>query len=143
MALPIKQRKIKEIILDCSLTTPDLNWGINELSAYERDRYGVKSTGYHFIVKKDGTIENGRPLYKPGVFCSGHNKHSIGICYIGGVDDNGKFSDTRTDLQKFALIRLINKLVLMYGCEIKSIEVYTPSKKLGIDVQKEYGALGF
>ena len=139
----IKQRKIKEIILDCSLTNPDMDWGVAELSAFERDRTGIKATGYHFVVKKDGTIENGRPLYKPGVFCSGHNKHSIGICYIGGIDRQGNFSDTRTDLQKFALVRLISKLLVMYGCSVESIETYCPSKKLGIDVQKEYGALGY
>lgn len=143
MALPTNQRRIKEIILDCSLTTPDLDWGVDELSAYERDNSGIKTTGYHFIVKRDGSIENGRPLYKPGVFCSGHNKHSIGICYIGGVDKSGEFCDTRTDLQKFSLIRLINRLMLLYGCEVESIESYIPSKKLGIDVQKEYSALGF
>lgn len=139
----IKQRKIKEIILDCSLTNPDMDWGVAELSAFERDRTGIKATGYHFVVKKDGTIENGRPLYKPGVFCSGHNKHSIGICYIGGIDRQGNFSDTRTDLQKFALVRLISKLLVMYGCFVESIETYCPSKKLGIDVQKEYGTLGY
>lgn len=120
-----------------------MDWGVEELSAFERDRTGIKATGYHFVVKKDGTIENGRPLYKPGVFCSGHNKHSIGICYIGGIDRQGNFSDTRTDLQKFALVRLISKLLVMYGCSVESIETYCPSKKLGIDVQKEYGALGY
>jgi hypothetical protein len=139
----IKQRKIKEIILDCSLTNPDMDWGVDELSAFERDRTGIKATGYHFVVKKDGTIENGRPLYKPGVFCSGRNKHSIGICYIGGIDRQGNFSDTRTDLQKFALVRLISKLLVMYGCSVESIETYCPSKKLGIDVQKEYSTLGY
>ena len=139
----IKQRKIKEIILDCSLTGPDMDWGVNELSAFERDRTGIKATGYHFVVRKDGTVENGRPLYKPGVFCSGHNKHSIGICYIGGIDQHGNFSDTRTDLQKFALVRLISKLLVMYGCSVESLETYCPSKKLCIDVQKEYGTLGY
>lgn len=142
MALPTSQRRINEIILDCSITTPNCNWGVSELSAYERDKYGRKNTGYHFIVKRDGTIENGRPLYKPGVFCTGRNKHSIGICYIGGVNQQGKFADTRTDQQRFSLTRLINKLMLMYGCKIESIEKYIPSKQLCIDVQRDYGALG-
>lgn len=142
MALPINHRKIKEIILDCSVTTPDCNWGVSELSVYEKDKYGRKATGYHFVVKTDGTIENGRPLYKPGVFCAGHNKHSIGICYIGGINNQGEFADTRTEQQRFSLTRLINKLMLMYGCKIESIETYIPSKHLCIDVQRDYSALG-
>lgn len=142
MALPRDHRKINEIILDCSLTRPDCNWGVDELAVYEKDANGRKTTGYHFIIKRDGSIENGRPLYKPGVFCAGHNKHSVGICYIGGIDNQGNFADTRTDQQKFSLIRLINKLMLMYGCRVESIETYMPSKHLCIDVQHDYGALG-
>jgi hypothetical protein len=44
----------------------------------------------------DGTIEQGRELEAVGAHTKGHNAHSIGICYIGGLDKNGKPKDTRT-----------------------------------------------
>ena len=55
----------------------------------------------------DGKVELGRSEAKPGAHCKGHNSDSIGICYIGGLDENGKPADTRTELQKAALAGLV------------------------------------
>ena len=44
----------------------------------------------------------------------GYNKHSVGICYIGGLDANGKPADTRTIAQKAALRELVAKLCKEY-----------------------------
>ena len=55
----------------------------------------------------DGTVEPGRSEAKPGAHCKGHNSDSIGICYIGGLDEDGKPADTRTALQKAALAGLV------------------------------------
>jgi N-acetylmuramoyl-L-alanine amidase len=68
---------------------------------------GFSDIGYHFVIALDGTVETGRPLSQPGAHCVGHNRKSIGICYIGGVDHKGNASDTRTISQKEALTRLI------------------------------------
>ena len=43
-----------------------------------------------------------------------YNKHSIGICYIGGLDANGHPADTRTEAQKSALRNLVAKLCKEY-----------------------------
>ena len=42
-----------------------------------------------------------------GAHCLNHNKYSIGICYEGGLDADGKPKDTRTDAQKTVLRQLI------------------------------------
>ena len=66
-------------------------------------------------------VENGRPLSIDGAHCntkgfseSSYNKHSIGICYIGGLDANGKPADTRTIAQKASLRELVAKLCKEY-----------------------------
>ena len=47
--------------------------------------------------------------------CKSHNSHSIGICYIGGLDADGKTpKDTRTEAQKATLRKLIEQLHQRY-----------------------------
>lgn len=75
---------------------------------------GWNGCGYHFVIDLDGTIEIGRKLPLQGAHCTGHNAQSIGICYIGGLDANGKAKDTRTEGQRTslrALIELIRFLI--------------------------------
>lgn len=42
--------------------------------------------------------------------CRNHNRHSIGICYEGGLDAEGRAKDTRTEAQKVSLSALVGKL---------------------------------
>ena len=52
-----------------------------------------------------------RPLGQIGAHAKGHNAHSIGICYEGGLDCNGHPADTRTPEQKSALRLLVHQLL--------------------------------
>ena len=52
--------------------------------------------GYHYVVRRNGTVEKGRTEETTGAHCVGHNAHSIGICYEGGLDENGKPANTLT-----------------------------------------------
>lgn len=83
--------------------------------------------GYHFVVLPDGTIETGRYLSEIGAHVSGQNSRSIGICYVGGLDANGKAADTRTPEQKEALLWLLMRLVVMFpDATIKGHRDYSP-----------------
>ena len=44
---------------------------------------GWSGIGYHFFVRKDGTVYRGRPLMTTGAHVSGSNSISIGICAEG------------------------------------------------------------
>ena len=68
------------------------------------------SCGYHYVIKRDGQIELGRPIEKIGAHVKGYNKSSIGICYCGGVDDEMKEQDNRTGAQKESLLLLLKYL---------------------------------
>ena len=72
---------------------------------------GWKGCGYHFVIPTDGTIETGRPLEQVGAHCKNHNRHSIGVCYIGGLANDGKTPmDTRMEAQREALQGLLREL---------------------------------
>ena len=64
---------------------------------------------YHEYVRRDGTIEHGRNIAEPGAHVVGHNSHSIGICYEGGLNSHGEPEDTRTPEQVRALRQLVER----------------------------------
>lgn len=102
-------RKITGIVIHCSATREGENYDLADIERWHLER-GFKRVGYHFIIKLDGTIQPGRILSQAGAHVSGHNSHTIGICYIGGLDDNGKAKDTRTPQQKESLRWLVHAI---------------------------------
>ena len=118
--------KIDAIVVHCSATRAGQDIGKKEITQMHLQR-GLSTIGYNYIIRLDGTIEVGRSLQIDGAHCNSkgfsgvsYNKHSIGICYIGGLDENGNAADTRTDAQKKALRGLITKLIKQYP-DIKEI----------------------
>lgn len=81
-------RTINEIIIHCSATREGQDFSVKDIDRWHKQRVFLM-VGYHYIIRLDGTIEQGRPLEMIGAHCTGHNAHSIGICYIGGLDSNG------------------------------------------------------
>ena len=60
--------------------------------------------GYHFIIKRDGTVETGRPLDAVGSHVEGKNSISVGICMIGGVKEDGKTAEDNFTAQQYAAL---------------------------------------
>ena len=103
-------RKIDLIIIHCSATPEGKDFTTADIDRWHRQR-GFASIGYHFVIYRDGSVHHGRPLAQVGAHCQGHNAHSIGICYIGGLTADGKHpKDSRTEEQKSALVALLRKL---------------------------------
>ena len=48
---------------------------------------GWSGIGYHFVVRKDGSIERGRPEWSVGAHAEGCNWNSIGIHVCGNFED--------------------------------------------------------
>lgn len=108
--------KIDSIVIHCSATKEGVDYRVKDIDKWHRER-GFQMIGYHYVIDLDGTVELGRPLSMNGAHCNtaglsgeSYNKHSIGICYVGGLDRNGKAKDTRTDAQKAALKTLVARL---------------------------------
>lgn len=112
-------RTITEIILHCSATREGQDVSAETIRKFHtmpesQGGRGWSDIGYHYVIRLDGTIEKGRDESVIGAHTTGHNAHSIGVCYVGGLDKNNKPKDTRTQAQKDALCDLLRRLVVQY-----------------------------
>lgn len=107
-------RKIDTIIIHCAATKPSMDIGAAEITRWHRAR-GFFTIGYHYVIRRNGDIENGRPLEQAGAHAQGHNETSIGICMVGGIDDKGKAQNNFTDAQWKTLKSLVISLVQEHG----------------------------
>ena len=107
-------RQIKYLVVHCSATPEGRNHTAKDIDLWHRQR-GFDGIGYNYIIRLDGTVEEGRDVNKIPSHVKGYNKESIGICYIGGIDKNTlQPKDTRTPAQKEALKKLLIELKKMY-----------------------------
>ena len=107
-------RKITTLILHCTATKDDHDVTIEDIRVWHIAR-GWKREGYHFLVRLDGTIERGRPIDMIGAHAKGHNRHSIGIAYAGGIDKYGNAVNTMSKDQTDAIFVLIDSLAVVLG----------------------------
>lgn len=121
-------RHIDEVIIHCADTRPAWLSGANsiekvkEIRRWHVEERGWSDIGYHFIIDRDGTVAEGRPVEAPGAHVKGHNTNSIGICLLGGHGStrNDKFEDNFTDAQDKALRNLLQRLKIEHP-EIRKI----------------------
>lgn len=107
-------RWITKIIIHCAATPEGKDFTVADIDRWHKAK-GWKCIGYHFVIYRDGSVHEGRPIDMIGAHCKGFNSHSIGICYIGGCTADGKHAkDTRTLEQKRALRQLLEKLHSKY-----------------------------
>lgn len=102
-------RYIREIIVHCTATKPSAKVTVESIDRYHK-QIGWGGIGYHYVVYRDGSIHDGRPVEQIGAHCRGHNANSIGIAYVGGIDEDGNPKDTRTQAQRRALRRALKQL---------------------------------
>ena len=107
------KRTITDIVIHCTATRAWQDYSADDLRRMHKAQ-GWADIGYHYVVRLDGTIENGRDVDKIGAHVSGHNANSIGVVYVGGLDNQGKANDTRTENQKNALLNLLLDLRQLY-----------------------------
>lgn len=105
VGLPGARKTTKRIILhhaEASTCTAD------DIHLWHLKR-GWAGIGYHFFVRKDGTIYRGRPEDRIGAHASGANSDSLGICA------EGKYTtETMPDVQEQAIIELVAYLLNKY-----------------------------
>ncbi len=104
-------RTMDTIIVHCSATRQHADVTIDDIRNWHIQERHFLDIGYHFVIDEKGRIFTGRPLDQVGAHCKGHNAHSIGLCYIGGLNDQGEPADTRTPMQKLAIRALIALLI--------------------------------
>ena len=104
-------RKIDEIIIHCSATKPSMDIGADTIRRWHVEGNGCQDIGYHYVIRRDGEYETGRPVQQTGAHCRGHNAHSIGVCLVGGIDDSGTPEDNFMHAQYDSLAELLRILL--------------------------------
>ena len=88
-----------------------------DASAEEIDQWhkndGWVGIGYHYVIRKDGTIEKGRPDWAVGAHAYGENWHTIGIHLSG---DFSVAEPTEAQIESTAM--LLANLCTDYGLPI-------------------------
>lgn len=77
-------RKIDTIVIHCADTPSTMDIGAKEIRDWHVKDNGWSDIGYHYVIRRNGTLETGRNIETIGAHVSGHNKNSIGICLVGG-----------------------------------------------------------
>jgi len=131
MALKTEEpRKINLVIVHCSDSPDTMDIGLPEIEKWHSERFsGVIvdghriHCGYHYIVRRDGTVEVGRPESVIGAHCEGYNSRSIGICWVGRQKPGEK--------QMAMLLGLVRNVMLRYGMASKQVrghKEFNPNK---------------
>lgn len=150
-------RRINEIIVHCAATKEGQHFTVGQIRKWHTDpkKYvrrgrkrvnvggrGWNDIGYHFVFELDGTLRDGRPIGVVGSHTRGHNRNTIGICYVGGVDADGRPKDTRTRAQKAGMRKLILQLIAQYGItKIRGHRDYAAKACPSFDARREYTPL--
>ena len=120
MNLKKSKRTIKEIIVHCTATPEGQDKTVEQIRN-EHLAQGWSDIGYHYLIDRRGHILNGRDVDIVGAHCVNHNAHSIGVAYVGGLENRPgvpyaklKAKDTRTLSQKAALLMLLAELRKLY-----------------------------
>ena len=108
-----KRQKTDMVVVHCTATRVGQDITVEDIHKWHLQR-GFAGIGYHFMIGLDGTIYEGRPIDAVGAQVNGHNSTSVGIVYVGGLNENGKPSDTRTEEQKASLLYIIGYIYEMY-----------------------------
>jgi N-acetyl-anhydromuramyl-L-alanine amidase AmpD len=94
-----KQDKIKRIVLH-HVGPPDRDVSAKEIDGWHKGQ-GWAGIGYHFVVRRDGTIERGRPEWALGAHAAGFNNSSIGINFAGNLE---KMQPTKEQIEAGAML---------------------------------------
>lgn len=104
---------VRYLIVHRSATPPSQDIGAKEIEFEHRQR-GSFMIGFHYVIRRNGDIETGRPLDQPGAHAPRFNQNSIGICLIGGCNAKTEEENNFTPLQLTALRALLAELAVKF-----------------------------
>lgn len=119
-------RTINHIVIHCTATRPNAT---EQAILNGWRKKGWIKNGYHQLVNQSGRAVRLMDDSQPSNGVYGHNHDSINICYIGGIDANGKAADTRTPEQKGMLETLVMHYKKLYpNAEVCGHRDFSPDK---------------
>ncbi len=104
---------VDHIVVHCAATPPIMDIGAAEIREWHQARSWL-DIGYHYVIRRDGTLEPGRDANSVGAHAAGHNSTSQAVCMVGGVDEEGTAKNNFTKEQKATLKTLLTTLLHQY-----------------------------
>lgn len=110
-----RRKTTQYIAIHCSATSEKADIGAKEIDRWHRAK-GFLSIGYHYVIRRNGVVEQGRPEEDIGAHVQDYNAVSVGVCMVGGVDANDikKAVNNFTPEQFAALAKLVRELKTRY-----------------------------
>ena len=96
-------RDITEVVVHATDTTRDMYVDYDVLYQWDVPR-GFSDVGYHFIILRNGCLQVCRPISITGAHTlKGHNPHSIGIAFVGGLMGNRKQRSVKRSSKSYTM----------------------------------------
>ncbi|WP_020409825.1 N-acetylmuramoyl-L-alanine amidase [Hahella ganghwensis] len=102
------------IVVHCSATKADQKVTVDDIRRWHVDERKWSDIGYNWVIERDGGIEQGRNMHGQGAHAFGYNDKSVGICLVGGLDEDGQPEDNFTSEQFESLRKLIDFQLHVY-----------------------------
>ena len=116
-----KRTSTEYIVVHCAATPSTMDIGAAEIRRWHKER-GWIDIGYHFVIRRDGTVEKGRDIDAIGAHVRGVNQISVGICLVG----TDEFEDAQFASLKELIVSLLDKFP---GSQIKGHRDFPNVKK--------------
>lgn len=112
------RHRTRLLVVHCAATPPGMDIGVREITRWHREQ-GFLAVGYHWVIRRDGTLEPGRAEHLIGAHATQVNRESVGVCLVGGVDAKQNPEDNFTRAQRATLVELLGELLVRYpGAEV-------------------------
>lgn len=100
------RRRTDFLAIHCSATPPSMDIGVREIRKWHVEKNKWSDIGYHFVIRRGGSLEIGRPVDTIGAHVKGFNAVSVGICMVGGVSEGGTPENNFT-LEQFETLKVL------------------------------------
>lgn len=118
----MKKKPFNKITIHCSATKPSHDTTAADVRQMHLNR-GWRDIGYHWFIRRDGTIEAGRSETETGAHVYGHNRLNLGVCMAGGIaESDGTPEDNFTDAQWDSLTWLVDEKRSEYGIKLEDVK---------------------
>ena len=78
-------RPLSEVIIHGSETQSNKNIGSIEINNIHK-KLGHDGIVYHYVIRRDGRLQRGRPADRESEHTNSHNKFSLAVCLVGGIN---------------------------------------------------------
>ena len=104
-----KRETTDTIVIHCTQTPPGMDVDVEKVTQWHKER-GFDTIGYHYLIKRDGTLQEGRQQDEVGAHAVAVNGNSVGVAMAGGGTPSMGWEDNFAPIQFETLKTIIIKL---------------------------------